>query len=85
MGNFFSHMPTTAYQVVKKFLEFSFLNEKEVFSDLQFAAMSTFSQLFLSDELKWYKCQSSHCTVIPGFLFKSYGYESPHCANPLQA
>lgn len=77
-------MPTTAYLVVKKFLEFSFLNEKEAFSDLQFAPASIFSQL-LSDEPKWYKRRSSHCTVVYGFLFETSGYENPRCANPLQA
>lgn len=40
-------MPNSAYQVVKKILEFSFLNEKEIFSDLQFVPVSTIFKLLL--------------------------------------
>ena len=47
IGSFLSSMPNIAYQVVKKVLEFSFLNEKEIFSDLQFVPVSTLSTLLL--------------------------------------
>lgn len=70
IGSFLSHMPTTSYQVVKKFLEFSFLNEKEVFSDLTACSSQyTFSQ-FLSDELKWYMCQSPTALYFLAFYLK---------------
>lgn len=51
-GSFPTGMPNTAYQVVKKVLEFSFLSEKEVFSDLQFVPERKIFKL-LSDEFKW--------------------------------
>lgn len=47
-------MPNTAYQAVEKVLEFSLLNEK-VFSDLQFAQVSTISKLL--SETEWYSAK----------------------------
>lgn len=57
-GSLLSDMPTIAYQVVKKVLEFSFLNEKEVFSDLQFVPVRRISK-FLS------LAQVTHAPEVP--------------------
>lgn len=46
-----SGMPTIAYQVEEKVVEFSFLNEKKLFSGLQFGPISTIFK-FLSDEIQ---------------------------------
>ena len=46
-GSLLSSMPNITYQVVKKILEFSFLNEKEIFSDLQIVPVSTIFKLLL--------------------------------------
>lgn len=72
-------MPTTAYQVMEKDSGI-FIPKREVFSDLQFAPMSTISKL-LSDDLKWHKHQRSLYIVVSCFLFKSSGYMNHHCSD----
>lgn len=74
---------SVAYQVVEKVLEFSFLNEKEVFNDLQFAPLSIIFKL-LSVELKRCKHPRPQCTIVSSFLFKSSAYVNPYYTNPHQ-
>ena len=64
-------MPNIAYQVVKKILEFSFLNEKEIFSDLQFVPVSTIFKLLL---VSWTQVIQAP-EIAPALQFLAFTYK----------